>query len=183
MLKKAPRTGYQFLGRGAENVAAHSFRVAMIAYILAKLNGGVDVWRTVAMALIHDVAEARSGDHNYVNRRYVSVDEESITEDQLKGLPFGPELAAHKAEFEANRSQEAQLARDADQLDLIFELREHEDLGNPYALKWREAATKRLTTPEAKQLAEKAGEVDWTAWWFNDGDDWWVHGGSNQEEK
>ncbi len=183
MLKKTPRTGYQFLGRGAESVAAHSYRTAMIAYILAKLHGGVDVWRTVALALIHDVAETRTGDHNYVYRRYVSCDEERVTADQTDGLPFGPELAEFKDEFEELRTEEAKLARDADQLDLIFELREHQDLGNPYAPKWIDAAKKRLLTPQAKALADKAQECDWTEWWFDDGDSWWVEGAFNRRVK
>ena len=101
MLKKTPRTGYQFLGNGSENVASHSYRVAMIAYALAKVNGQADVWRTVAMALMHDVAEARTGDHNYVNQRYVTADEDRVTKEQLEGLPFGTELAKFKEEFEA----------------------------------------------------------------------------------
>ena len=182
MLKKTPRTGYQFLGRGAENVAAHSHRTAMIAYVLAKLDGRVDVWRTVAMALIHDLAEARTADHNYVNRMYVQVDEAKATADQTAGLEFGPELAEFKDEFEAAETKEARLARDADQLDLIFELKEHQDLGNSYAPKWIEAATKRLATGTARELARQACQTDWTSWWFTEGDPWWVHGGNNQEE-
>lgn len=176
MLKKTPRTGYQFLGRGEENVAAHSFRVTWIAFILAKLHGGVDVWRTVALAMMHDLAEARTADHNYVNRRYVDVDEAAATKDQLADLPFGTELAEYKTEFEEISSEEAKLARDADQLDLIFELKEHQDLGNRYAPKWIESAMGRLLTDQAKELASQARETDWTAWWFTEGDRWWVDG-------
>jgi putative hydrolase of HD superfamily len=44
MLRRTPRTGYQFLGSGAENVAEHSFRTAMIGYILAR-KAGADVAR------------------------------------------------------------------------------------------------------------------------------------------
>ena len=32
MLRKTPRTGYQFLGSGSENVAEHSFRTAVIGH-------------------------------------------------------------------------------------------------------------------------------------------------------
>ena len=35
MLKRTPRTGYQFLGSGGESVADHSFRTAVIGYVLA----------------------------------------------------------------------------------------------------------------------------------------------------
>lgn len=182
MLKKTPRTGYQFLGRGEENVAAHSYRTAMIAFILARSCPEADAWRCVGMALMHDVAEARTGDHNYVNRRYVKVDEDQVTREQLADLPFGPELASLKGEFEAGQTLEARLVRDADQLDLIFELKEHQDLGNPYAPKWIKSAKKRLLTPQAKALADQAEVTDWTSWWYTDGDSWWVHGGRTREE-
>ena len=39
MLRKTPRTGYQFLGSGRENVAEHSFRTALIGYSLARMAG------------------------------------------------------------------------------------------------------------------------------------------------
>ncbi|MDO9630796.1 MAG: HD domain-containing protein, partial [Humidesulfovibrio sp.] len=39
MLRKTPRTGYQFLGSGAENVAEHSFRTAVVGFVLAKMAG------------------------------------------------------------------------------------------------------------------------------------------------
>ncbi len=183
MLKKTPRTGYQFLGRGGENVAAHSFRTAMIAFILARLHGQADVWRTVALALVHDLAEARTGDHNYVNRRYIQVDELKVAADQVQGLPFGQEVLEYLSEFEAAETIEAQLARDADQLDLIYELKAHHDLGNSYAVRWIKSAAKRLLTPWGQKMADQALKTDWTAWWFNDKDQWWVDGCFNREEK
>jgi putative hydrolase of HD superfamily len=103
--------------------------------------------------------------------------------DQLGGLPFGPELAEYKAEFEAMETEEAKLARDADHLDLIFELREHQDLGNSYASKWIHHATERLNTPQGRSMAEQAAQTDWTAWWYDEADNWWVNGAWNKEEK
>jgi len=37
MLKRTPRTGYQFLGTGAESVAEHIFRTIYIGYVLGGL--------------------------------------------------------------------------------------------------------------------------------------------------
>jgi putative hydrolase of HD superfamily len=37
MLKRTPRTGFQFLGTGKETVAEHSLRCAVIGYVLAKM--------------------------------------------------------------------------------------------------------------------------------------------------
>ncbi|MDO9081998.1 MAG: HD domain-containing protein, partial [Humidesulfovibrio sp.] len=39
MLRKTPRTGYQFLGTGSENVAEHSFSTAVIGFVLAQMAG------------------------------------------------------------------------------------------------------------------------------------------------
>ena len=49
MLRKTPRTGYQFLGSGGESVAEHSFRTAIVGYVLASM-AGADVARTTAIA-------------------------------------------------------------------------------------------------------------------------------------
>jgi putative hydrolase of HD superfamily len=76
ILKKIPRSGYQFLGTGGESIADHSFRVAIIAYLLAKREPEADAQKAVLMSLFHDLPEARTGDHNYVNKRYVVVNED-----------------------------------------------------------------------------------------------------------
>ncbi|MFC1823332.1 HD domain-containing protein, partial [Thermodesulfobacteriota bacterium] len=46
MLKKTPRTGYQFLGSGGESVAEHSFRTAIIGFALSQLEPGVEAQKT-----------------------------------------------------------------------------------------------------------------------------------------
>ena len=58
MLKRTPRSGFQFLGSGAESVAEHSFRTAIIGYTLARLDGQADTGRVVQLCLFHDVPEA-----------------------------------------------------------------------------------------------------------------------------
>ena len=92
MLKKTPRSGFQFLGSGRESVADHSFRVAMIGFALARMDGNVDPFKVVCMCLVHDLPEARTGDQNYVNKRYVTVDEAGAIADLADSLPFGDEL-------------------------------------------------------------------------------------------
>jgi len=47
ILKKTPRSGYQFLGTGNESVAEHSFRVAVIGYLLAKNEPKADMQKVV----------------------------------------------------------------------------------------------------------------------------------------
>src|SRR3990170_4151919 len=94
MLKKTPRTGYQFLGSGKESVAEHSFRMTVIGYLLSLQEPKADSMKTTLMCLFHDLHEARTGDHNYVNKRYVRIDEEKALGDLAKELPFGAEILA-----------------------------------------------------------------------------------------
>ena len=86
MLKKTPRTGYQFLGSGRESVAEHSFRTAVIGYFLSLREPEADVRKTTLMCLFHDIPEARTGDHNYVNKQYVEVDEDRALTDATQEL-------------------------------------------------------------------------------------------------
>ena len=104
MLKKTPRTGYQFLGSGKESVAEHSFRSAIIGYTLAQQEQDADLLKVILMCLFHDLPEARTGDHNYVNKKYVSVDEKSAVEDLAKDIPFGDSLIDSIDEFNNTES-------------------------------------------------------------------------------
>lgn len=184
MLKKTPRSGFQFLGSGQESVADHSFRVALIGFTLARLAGNVDPFKVVCLALFHDVPEARTGDMNYVNKRYVTVDEGGAVDDLAEALPFGGELKALLAEYRERETEESKLAHDADQLDLILELKGQNDLGNAYATKWIHFAMQRLTTPIGKTVAEEVTRTDSTDWWFKGHDDWWgKHRGNDPSGK
>lgn len=180
MLKKTPRTGYQFLGSGQESVAEHSFHTAVIGYVLARDESRADPLKTMMMCLFHDLHEARTGDLNYVNKRYVSVDEVRAVQDLGKGLPFGDELISLIREFNRGETIEACLSRDADQLGLIVELKEQQDLGNKYAKEWLHYALKRLRTENAKKMAQEILKTDCTDWWFEKKTDWWVNGPANK---
>ncbi|MFZ2447811.1 MAG: HD domain-containing protein [Syntrophobacteraceae bacterium] len=176
MLKRTPRSGFQFLGSGRESVADHSFRVAMIGFTLARLSKDVDPFKVVCLCLFHDLPEARTGDLNYVNKRYVTVDEGGAVDDLARSLPFGDELKAFLREYRDEVTEESRLVHDADQLDLILELKEQNDLGNTYAAKWIHFARQRLTTPIGKSVAEEILLTDSTDWWFKGHDDWWGKG-------
>ncbi len=179
MLKKTPRSGFQFLGSGRESVADHSFRVAMIGFALSRMVGNVDPFKVVCLCLVHDLPEARTGDQNYVNKRYVKVDETGAIEDLTDSLPFGDELRELLREYRRDETPEARLCHDADQLDLIAELKEQNDLGNSYATKWIHFARQRLVTVIAQEIAEQILTTDSTDWWFKDHDDWWEKNSAN----
>ncbi|THB66605.1 MAG: HD domain-containing protein, partial [Desulfovibrio sp.] len=117
MLKKSPRTGFQFLGTSSDNVAEHSFRTAVIGYVLAH-QAGADPAKTVLLCLFHDLHEARTGDFNYVSRRYNSSDRTQALKDCLAGTGLEESVLGFWHELESVDTPEARLAQDADQIDL-----------------------------------------------------------------
>ncbi|MFH1629837.1 MAG: HD domain-containing protein [Pseudomonadota bacterium] len=179
MLKRSPRTGYQFLGSGGESVADHSFRTAVIGYVLASMEPDADRTKVILMCLFHDFPEARTGDHNYVNKKYVTVDEEKAIRDQVHNLIFGDEIISLAGEFNRGETFEANLSKDADQLDLILELKEQLDLGNPHAKEWIPFALKRLLTDSGRKLGQEILTSERDSWWFDKRADWWINGPKN----
>jgi putative hydrolases of HD superfamily len=173
MLNKIQRSGFQFLGSGRQSVADHSYRVAMIGYSLSHLVRPSDPFRIVCLCLFHDIPEARTGDLNYVNKQYVNANETRAVSDLARSLPFGADLKAVLEEYRKGETLEAQLAHDADQLDLILELKEQNDLGNNYAQGWIHFALKRLRTDIGRRLADEILGTDSSSWWFEGHDHWW----------
>jgi putative hydrolase of HD superfamily len=178
MLKRTPRSGYQFLGRGRESVAEHSFGVVVISYALswkARERGeSPDTEKILKLALFHDLPEARTGDMNYMNKRYVSVLEDSAHADAVRGLPFAGELDGLYREWKACETLEARLAADADQLDMVLELARHAADGCSQANDWITFARKRFRTPEGRELLDAALARDPGGWWFEKKDEYWV---------
>jgi len=179
MLQKTPRSGFQFLGSGSESVAEHVLRTIFIGYTLCKLDPGVDEARVLKLCLIHDLPEARTGDMNYVNKKYVEVNEKKAVDELANDLSFGEEIQSAINEFNEKRTRESLVAHDADQLALIIQLKEYSDLGNKYSKEWISFAVKRLCTDIAKKLAEVITETDSSEWWFKDKGDWWVNANNN----
>jgi putative hydrolase of HD superfamily len=176
MLGKTPRTGYQFLGSGRESVAEHILRTVFVGYTLCKMDDSLDEQCVLKMCLFHDLPEARTGDMNYVNKKYVDVDEEKAVQELTEDLSFGNEIKSSIDDFNRKETKEALIARDADQISLILQLKEYGDLGNKYAKEWIDFALQRLSTEEGKKLAQKIVETDSSDWWFKDKSDWWVNG-------
>jgi len=185
MLKKTPRTGFQFLGTGGESVAEHVFQTIFIGYTLCKLETDADELKVMKMCLVHDLPEARTGDMNYVNKKYVTVDEKKAVKELTDTLFFGQDIKCAIDEFNSKTSLESRLAHDADQLALILQLKENGDLGNKYSQEWISFVLKRLCTETAKKVAQSILETDSAEWWFTDKSDWWVTANNNrgQHEK
>ena len=176
MLRRTPRSGFQFLGSGSESVAEHILSTLYIGYVLCKMDPEADELKVLRLCLMHDLPEARTGDMNYVNKKYVTVDEKKAVKEIAAPLFFGGEIEEALDEFNMRTSREAFLARDADQLALILHLKECSDLGNKYSREWLDFAMQRLSTETARKLAASILNTDHSEWWFKENNDWWING-------
>jgi putative hydrolase of HD superfamily len=150
----------------SDNIASHSFRTAIIGWILAK-HEKIDVSRVVMMCLLHDLEESRCGDQNWIHKRFVRVFEEEIRDGQLKSLPGSKDLQKLSHEYQDRKTKEAKLAKDADLLDQILILKEYAWQGNKEAeiwLKGREQE-KAMFSRTAKSLAREAYKQKPSEWW------------------
>jgi putative hydrolase of HD superfamily len=175
-LARTPRSGLQRIGITGQSVAEHVHRVIYVGYVLANLDGTVDVGKVVEMCLLHDITESRISDLNYIHQKYVERHEEEALNDLLGELPFKKRIKEVVVEYEAKETKESLLAKDADQLELLLTLKELLDEGNPKAESWFQFILPRFKTELAKQLASQVLDVHSDHWWFGDkNEDWWVH--------
>jgi putative hydrolase of HD superfamily len=129
-LKELARTGWVRAGVPApETVAAHSWGVAWLALVLCP--PGLDRGRVLAMAVLHDLGEVRTGDLTPTDG--VPAEEKSAREARaLAGLlaPLGnnAEMLALWREFEARSTPEARFVRACDKLDMALQARRYEAL-------------------------------------------------------
>ena len=131
-LKRLDRTGWVLRGLapGAETEAAHSYGVALTAMLLAdevRARGvEVDVERVLRIALLHDLAEARTGDMPRTMALYYGAEarkgaEKAAFADVVRGLgeALSRAYAALHEEYEERAGVEACLAKAADIVDLL----------------------------------------------------------------
>lgn len=167
MLDATPRSGFAFLGSGSQSVSEHSFRMTLIAYSLAKeLKETIDEKKLLLMCLLHDLPEARTGDLNYVNKRYVKADEKKVLEDLKKECRLGHEISELIEEYCGGKTLESQIAHDADQLEMMLVLKRELELGNAFAQVWLENAIKRLTLTPSRKIAEEILATPSQGWWY-----------------
>jgi putative hydrolase of HD superfamily len=174
-MRKLPRMHRQIILSDdmTDNIATHSYRVAMIGYFLAKQEGA-DANKVVMMCLLHDIEEVRSGDHNWVHKRYVKIYDDEIRKDQLGNLPI-PDFGEFAEEYHKRETKESVIAKDADMLDQVLLLKEYDWQGNKEAKRWLQgkekgkksgcAQIKYLKTKSAKVLGDTIFKMDPSDWW------------------
>ncbi len=166
LLKEIPRSGYSFLGAGRESIAEHTYSTAFIGLVMSRLVKGIDQLKLISMCMIHDLHEARTGDLNYVQKRYIKDNgEETAVAHMADGLPFGDHFIGLIDEFNKGTTHEAKLARDADQLSFILELKCLSDTGYKPPDGWLPNIIDRLVTDTGMALGASIMETPSDAWW------------------
>jgi 5'-deoxynucleotidase YfbR-like HD superfamily hydrolase len=169
LLKRYKRTGWLVAGiKEPESIADHSFRTAVIASILAAMEGA-DPERAALLSLFHDSQETRLTDIPYLAKPYVKkAPNEQVTADQTRGLPdsVATMITGAVTEYEGKASTEAVCARDADKLECLIQAIEYREHGNQNTQPWIDTSLAHLQTESAKRLAQQAlnhGSLEWLA--------------------
>lgn len=180
MIRNIDRSWKQFFGTGVANLAEHHFRVAYIAMIIAK-HEGANIDRVMRLAMIHDIAESRTGDANYITRQYTKRDESKGITDMVSGTVLEEDVKELWSEYEKRETLESKVVKDADWLDVDIELREINDRGNVPQRLWKEDRERQVLpkfyTESAKKMWHMIYETEPSSWHqesphnrFNSGD-------------
>lgn len=155
-LKRVRRSGWWSVGVNLpESVADHSFRSAMIAYILARMESA-DPYKALVMSLFSDVHEARLTDLHKLAQRYLNPKKAktAAAREQFSLLPraLQEELSRLYDERGKQASPEARIAHDADILELILQAREYQRFGFTQAKSFARRGSRLLKTKSSKAL-------------------------------
>ena len=122
-LKSVPRHAYTSAGR-RESVAEHSWRLALMAMLVADEFPALNMDRVIRMCLIHDLGEAFTGDIP----TFEKTEENERTEEQLlrewvAALPkvCRDEMTALYDEMERRESLESRIYKAIDNLEAVIQ--------------------------------------------------------------
>lgn len=107
-----------------ESVAEHSWRLALMAYLMKDAFPDTDIDKVIRMCLIHDLGEAVTGDIPAFEK---TRQDEETENDAVQGLfaslpePYCGEIRALWAEMEERRTPEAKLYKALDKLEALIQ--------------------------------------------------------------
>lgn len=169
MLKRVRRSGWWVLGiKDAETVAEHSFRCAVIGYIIACMEKAPP-YKVLLMTLFNDMHEARINDLHKMSERYIKLRkaEDRAFAEQIGSLPenIKNELSSMRKEYKRQNTKESIIARDADILECLIQAKEYEEHGYKEAFKFMKKAPSFLKTKSSKKLWSMAKAMNLNEWW------------------
>jgi len=135
-LKLLPRTGW--LQRGvpnAESVAEHTFGVATLALLIGDTIKGLDRGKLLAIAMLHDMAEALLSDLPASAKRFIGAErkhdaERSALVEMLARMPNCAEYLALWDEYTRGCSREARLVKGIDRIEMLAQALAYERAGS-----------------------------------------------------
>lgn len=161
-LKLLPRTGWLQRGlRDPESIAEHTFVVATLALLVGDLQPGLDRGRLMAIALIHDIAEALIGDLPASARRLLGATAKYEAErkallELFADLPQADEYVSLWEEYARGGSPEARLVKALDRLEMLAQALAYERAGSrALAEFWVDADVWSEEFPLVRILAER----------------------------
>lgn len=122
-LKCNTRHSYTSSGRH-ESVAEHSWRLALMAFLMKDQLPGVDMDKVLRMCLIHDLGEAITGDIPSFEKTADHERTEARAVDSLAAAlphPLSDEFSALFAEMEARETPEAQVFKALDRMEAVLQ--------------------------------------------------------------
>jgi putative hydrolase of HD superfamily len=167
MLKRVKRSGWwSEKVHDPESVAEHTFRAAVIAFMLARMEGMDEnaANRICAAAVFHDMHETRLLDLNKITARYITVDTElegRVEKEQAQGMEPGLQNAILGTLDLGGK--EAIVLKDADYLECAFQAKEYADIGHKTE-GWIDNIEKKVQTASAKKmiaLLKKSDSKEW----------------------
>lgn len=167
-LKRVERAWQQIITSKVSNVAEHIFRVVMIAWIIAK-EEKADVNKVLKIALIHDMAESRTGDIAFMHRDYVKRNEDLAEEHIFKETSLQKDAKELLLEYSKRESLEAKIVKDADNIDVDLELKELAQVKDTTAIRMAKehrpvVRSKKLYTKTAKKMWDEIQKIDPNDW-------------------
>tara|TARA_R110000796_G_scaffold252631_1_gene389276 strand:- start:177078 stop:177668 length:591 start_codon:yes stop_codon:yes gene_type:complete len=144
-----------------ENVAEHSWHLAMMAIVLSGYsNENIDLTKVLKMILIHDIVEIDAGDTFIYdqNKNHKNTEEELKAAERIFGIL--PEEQAKEfiniwTEFEEGTSSEAKFARSMDRLEPL--LQNTSNKGGT----WEEFGVKYQTVYNKKKVIKNGSTELW----------------------
>ena len=170
MLKHVKRSGWWACKiKDPESVAEHTFRAAVVAFMLAKLEGEEDeiANKLCSAAVFHDMHETRVLDLNKIVARYIDRQEEiskKVENDQIGLLPENAQNALKNIIFNLSEREKV-ILKDADLLELATQAKEYLECGYKDCEGWIENIEKRLKTKSAKALLVQIKKTDSKEWY------------------
>lgn len=132
-LDRVPRSGYFLRGiTDPESVSEHTFHLLFLAWSLAQELPDLDRLRVLELALVHDLAEVRTGDLPRTAAAYFPPGAKAAAEQTAAReilAPLGDRATELLAEYQKRETSEARFVSTCDKLQLLIKVAVYERWG------------------------------------------------------